>query len=244
MTKLNQIVAAEKGEKARANRAITDVYHALQKTQLFGGLARTYIPIDDEGEKLPPESTKIQLHAEAILADAAKAFTGLFDLVLTKDEANCEASADVIVDGLTILTDVPVTTLLFLEKQLGDIATMIGKIPVLDPAVNWHYDSATDSWRADDVQTARTKKIPRNHVVSPATDKHQAQVQVYNEDVVVGYWTKATFSGAMPASRIRELTERVVKLQKAVKYAREEANSIDITQTKMGDKIFAYILGA
>lgn len=243
MTKLNQIIAVEKGIKAQTNRAITDVYHKLQKTQLFGGLSRTYRPKDDDGEELPGESVKVQLKAEEVLADGAKAFIKLFDVVLTKDEANREAAGEIVVDGLTIASDVPVSTLLFLEKQLGDVQTMIGKIPVLDPAETWHYDETADCWRAEDVQTTRTKKIPRNHVKSPATERHPAQVEVYNEDVVVGLWTKTTFSGAMPASRVRELSERVTKLQTAVKYAREQANSIEIIQQRMGDGIFTYILG-
>lgn len=243
MTKLNQIIAVEKGIKAQTNRAITDVYHKLQKTQLFGGLSRTYRPKDDDGEELPGESVKVQLKAEEVLADGAKAFIKLFDVVLTKDEANREAAGEIVVDGLTIASDVPVSTLLFLEKQLGDVQTMIGKIPVLDPAETWHYDATADCWRAEDVQTTRTKKIPRNHVKSPATERHPAQVEVYNEDVVVGLWTKTTFSGAMPASRVRELSERVTKLQTAVKYAREQANSIEIIQQRMGDGIFTYILG-
>ena len=242
MTKLNQIIAVEKGKKAQLNRAITDVYHKFQKSQLFGGLSRTYRPKDEEGETLPPESVKVQLRAEEILADAAKAFTELFDVALTKDQSNQVAKANIVVDDVVIVENVPVSTLLFLEKQLGDIATMIGKIPVLDPAETWSYDASADCWRAEDVQTTRTKKIPRNHVLAKATDKHPEQVTVYNEDVVVGLWTKATFSGAMPARRVHELSERVTKLQTAVKYAREDANSIEIRQSEMGDAIFAYLL--
>ncbi len=242
MTKLNQIIAVEKGKKALLNRAITDAYHKFQKSQLFGGLSRTYRPKDDEGEMMPPEAVKVQLRAEEVLAEAARAFTELFDVTLTKDQSNQIAKAPIVVDGVVIVDNVPVSTLLFLEKQLGDIATMIGKIPVLDPAETWDYDAAADCWRAEDVQTVRTKKVPRNHVVAKATEKHAEQVQVYNEDVVAGYWTKATFSGAMPARRVHELSERVTKLQTAVKYAREDANSIEIRQSAMGDAIFAYLL--
>jgi hypothetical protein len=242
MTKLNQIIAVQKGVQASTARAITDAYHKFQKTQLFGGLSRTYRPKDEEGELLPGESVKVQLKAEEVLTEATQAFTQLIDVVLTKDQANREATAPILVDGYTIAVDVPVSTLLFLEKQLADVRTMIGKIPVLDPAETWHYDSTADCWRAEDVQTARTKKIPRNHVKAEATDRHPAQVEVYNEDVVVGLWTKTTFSGAMPASRVRELSERVTALQTAVKYAREQANSIDILQQKMGEGIFTYIL--
>lgn len=242
MTKLNQIIAVEKGIKAQTARAITDAYHKFQKVQLFGGLSRTYRPKDEDGELLPGESVKVQLRAEEILREGAQAFIQLFDIVLTKDQANREATAPIVVGEYTIAVDVPVSTLLFLEKQLADVQTMLGKIPVLDPAETWHYDATADCWRAEDVQTARTKKIPRNHIKSEATDRHPAQVEIFTEDVVVGLWTKTTFSGAMPASRVRELSERVTALQTAVKYAREAANSIDITQQRMGEGIFTYIL--
>lgn len=48
-------------------------------------------------------------------------------------------------------------------------------------------------------------QVPRNHVKAEATDKHPAQVEVYHEDVPVGYWTTVKFSGALPARRVNEL---------------------------------------
>jgi len=92
------------------------------------------------------------------------------------------------------------------------------------------------------VQTTKTKKIPRNHVKAEATDKHPAQVEVYYEDVVVGYWRTVKFSGALPASRVKELLDRVDKLQQAVKFAREEANNSEVTDQHIGDRFFAYLL--
>jgi hypothetical protein len=73
------------------------------------------------------------------------------------------------------------------------------------------------------------------------TDKRPAQVEVYYEDVVVGYWRIVKFSGALPAQRINELLARVDKLQHAVKFAREEANHIDADDQKVGEKVFSYL---
>jgi len=84
------------------------------------------------------------------------------------------ARADVVIDGQTIATDVPVTYLLFLEKQLVDLHTFVKKLPVLDAAESWVRDDSTDSWRTEAVRTIRTKKVPRNHVKAEATDKHPA----------------------------------------------------------------------
>jgi hypothetical protein len=66
-------------------------------------------------------------------------------------------------------------------------------------------------------------------------------VEVYYEDVVVGHWRTVKFSGALPAKRIKELTDRVDKLQQAVKFAREEANNLEVTDQNVGDKIFEYL---
>ncbi|MEV4468095.1 hypothetical protein ACFFR3_26640 [Nonomuraea salmonea] len=243
MTKLNQILAVEKGVKSDVQRKVTDAYHQIQKAPLLSGLSRTYQPIDDEGERLPPESTRVQVQAEEVLKGVGTTLTRLFDVTATKDWANCEAKASVRVDGEVLLEDVPVTYLLFLEKQLTDVYTFVSKLPTLDPAETWSRDEATDTWRTDPVKTTRTKKVPRNHVLAEATEKHPAQVQVYNEDVVVGYWTKVAFSGALPQRRVNELLTRVQKLQDAVKYAREEANGTQVVDRKIGDKVFTYLFG-
>src|SRR6266540_1537121 len=159
-TLLNQIVALEKGVKSRAYADFTAAHHQLQKTPLLSGISRTYKPKDDEGEQLPPESTRVQLRAAEVVKDVERALTRLFDVTLTK---------------------------------------------------------------------------------AVATEKHPAQVEMYFEDVLVGYWTTVKFSGALPQARVSELKARVVKLAEAVKVAREAANSTQVTDQKIGDKIFGYL---
>ncbi|TMR00316.1 hypothetical protein ETD83_17135 [Actinomadura soli] len=242
MAKLNQIIAIEKGVKSRAQRELADVLRVLQKPALLSGISRVYRPKDEEGETLPPESTKVQVKSEYALRDVAAALTRLFDVVATKDWANREARADVVVDGRTVVAQAPVTYLLFLEKQLTELLALIDKLPVLDAAESWSYDESQDVWRTDPVETSRTKKVPRAHVLYEATDKHPAQVETFTEDVIVGTWTKVAFSGALPARRVNELRDRVARLQAAVKYAREEANAADVDDRQVGEAVFAYLL--
>ncbi|WP_437850573.1 DUF7873 family protein [Sorangium sp. So ce363] len=243
MPRLNQIIAIEKGVKARSHQRLTEAHHALQKPALLSGISRTYRSKDEEGEQLPPEATRVQAKAEDIIRSTADILGELFDVTATKDYANCKARADVVVDGKVLLTGAPVTYLLFLEKQLVDMNTFIKKLPVLDASESWTFDPSADSWATEPVQTARTKKIPRNHVKAEATDKHPAQVEVYHEDVVVGYWKTVKFSGALPARRINELLDRVEKLQKAVKFAREEANNQTVEEQKVGAAVLGFLFG-
>lgn len=243
MTKLNQILAVEKTAKSEGEKSLTLAYQNSQKAPLLSGISRTYQPRDDEGDTLPPESENVVLNVESLLGSVSSGLQRLFDITLTKDAANREASADVVVDGEVVLSDVPVTYLLFLEKKLVDLKTFVSKLPVLDPAIRWHQDGTQEDgvWTSESVVTTKTKKIPRNHVLADATDKHPAQVQVYHEDVIVGDWTTVKFSGALQAHRRTELLNRVTRLSDAVKVARESANSIEVADRKAGEAIFGYL---
>lgn len=243
MAKLNQIIAAEKGVKARTLREITDVYHALQKPALLSGISRVYQPGNEDGEQLPAESTRVQVGAETVLAVVAAATTKLLDVIATKDLANCEAKADVKVDGTVVAAGLPVSYLLFLEKQLVDVGALLSRLPVLDAAEVWSRDESADCWRTEPVKTKRTRKVPKVLVRYEATKEHPAQTEVYHEDEIVGEWTTTKFSGAVQATRLKDLLERLTKLQDAVKYAREEANGIDVVDQRVGDKVFGYLFG-
>jgi len=241
LAKLNQIIAVERGVKAGALRDFTDAHRLVQKAPQLSGISRTYQARDEDGEELPPESVRVQIKAEDVLRQVSVTLTRLFDVVATKDWANCRAAADVHVDGQLLLEQVPATYLLFLEKQLTDIRTFLGKLPTLDAAEAWRWDDSADTWATDPTRTIRTKKIPRNHVKAEATDKFPAQVDVYPEDIPVGYWTTKKFSGAMPARRVNELLERLERLQQAVKFAREEANNIEVVDKKVGAAVFDWL---
>jgi hypothetical protein len=119
----------------------------------------------------------------------------------------------------------------------------VKKLPVLDAAESWSFDASADCWATEPIQTVKTKKVPRNHVKAEATDKHPAQVDVYYEDVIVGHWKTVKFSGALPAKRVNELLERVERLQQAVKFAREEANQLEVESVRVGKKVFDYLFG-
>ena len=241
MTKLNQIIAVSNGKKSRTQSSMTELYHKLQKSPLLSGIARTYRPKDDDGEQLPPESNRVLLQVKDIIKEASTIWTELFDAIATQDTANCSASADVCVDGEVLLADVPVTHLLFLEKQLNDIHSFVSKVPTLDPAYEWEWSDEANCYATKPTETTRTKKIPRNHVKYEATKEHPAQVEMFTEDVLVGYWTKVDFSGAMLEKQKNQIVNRVRQLQEAVKQAREDANNTDVVLVENGKVIFGFL---
>ena len=241
--KLNQIIAVANGKKTQTEKSLTEIYHKLQKKELLTGIARVYRPKDEDGDKLPAESKHVQLKVHQALKDAVTTMTDTLDVLATQEYGNTAARGSVVVDGQVILKDVPVTYLLFLEKQLVNINTLVEKLPTLDPGEVWQYNQASDCYATSPVETVRTKKIPKNHVLAAATDKHPAQVQVYNEDVVAGYWATINYSGAIPEQQRNEMISKVRKLQEAVKMAREQANTTEVEKQKVGEPIFAYLFG-
>lgn len=246
MPKQNQILAIEKGLKTHVYSDLSAVHAQLQKQELLQGLVRSYKPIDDDGEKYPNEEQRVQLTADAVIKATVDKLVEYFDVVATKDFTNCEARADIVIDEGTaqeriLATAVPATYLLWLEKQLNDMHTFVSKLPTLAASHKWEWDEQQDCWRSQPSQTVKKKKIPRAFVKAEATREHPAQVEVVHEDKLEGYWTSVSFSGAMPATWVAEMRERVEKLQKAVKWARERANNTEAKQQKIGDTLLRYL---
>lgn len=242
MVQLHQILALEKGTRVRAAGEFRTAQFQVNRPELLSGITRTYQPKDEEGEQLPPESKLVQVRTAEVLKDIEASFTRLLDITLTKDATNITATASIVVGTAVIAENVPVTFLLVLEKQLGELLSFFKSLPVLDPGERWTYDGGIDAWTTEGVQSARSKKIPRNHVKAEATERHPAQVEVYYEDVAVGHWTTVKHSGALSQSVLRELVERTTDLLNGVKAAREQANTATVIDRRIGAALFGYML--
>jgi hypothetical protein len=242
--KLNQIIAVEKGVKARATSTISELYKLIQKGQAFDGLVREYHPKDDDGDTLPGERKVVQARVPEVLGALRISESEFLDVAAQREKGNTIASASVVVDGKTILADLPVGTLLMLEKRLTDLRTFIDTLPTLDISEAWGFDAAGDIYKTQAVQTHRTVKSQRPIVLYDATDKHPAQTQLITSDEIAGYWHTIKQSGAIPRAEKLALLARADKLLIAVKQAREAANSVDVpTGASIGAAIFEFILG-
>lgn len=242
-TKLHTVNALLPDAKSGAQKRITDLYHTLQKPPLLSGISRTYQPKDEEGEQLPPESTRVQVEVDSAIKDISAEVARLFDLQLAQDTGNTAARADVVVGGQVLLPDVPVTYLLFLGKRIADLRTLVDKLPVLDPADNWTWSDDRGCFQTDPTQTIRSRKVPRVLTLAPATQQHPAQVQVIQEDQSAGTWTTVKLSGAVRAERRRDLLRRIDTLIDAVKTAREAANTAEVDIPTVGGRVLSYLFG-
>jgi hypothetical protein len=241
MTKLNQIIAILNGVKSTAAAEKTAVHQLVQKQALFQGVSRTYAPREEEGYVYPAESQTVQVNAARAIESFIAAMSALLDTALTQDAANTEAKADIVIGANVIAADVPVTYLLFLEKQIGDIRTFVNAIPVLSIDKDWTYDRNKGTWVSTPRETTKTKKTTKFVVAYDATPEHPAQIREVTEDVVEGTWTTIDMSGALPQDEKLEIVKRVEALHQAIIKAREAANSIEVQQKQVAGALFGYL---
>lgn len=241
MTKLSQLIAVVAGQKTRTKDSLTRVYQFFQKPDLFNGLTRAYTPRTEDGETLPSESKIVQQGVEPLLTEAFASVRTLWKAVADQDQANTKAVGYLTIDGRQV-GPIPVTHLLFLEKQLVDLRTAVSAIPLPDPTERWSRDAATGQLRSEPTQTVRTKKEPRVITLAAATDKHPAQVQVMGEDLPVGTWTTTKLSGTIQPTQKDALLARINRLIDSVKSARELANLAEVEETSFTDPIVDHLL--
>lgn len=239
--KLNQLIAVLQSVKANASKSKTEVYQLAQKGALFQGLSRTYQPREEDGFTYPPESQKLTLKVEDLIDKFSTGLYEFINLAATQDCANTEAKASVRVEQRVIIPDVPVSYLLFLEKQLQDVKTFISSLPVLSIDKDWQHDPNRGCYITSPKETVKTKKITDFVVAYEATENHPAQIKEVSKDVVEGVWSLTEFSGALPQDRVNAMLRKVDILQKAVIQAREEANGMEVQQKQFASAIFGYL---
>jgi hypothetical protein len=247
---LGQVVAAEAAARSEANKRTGAIHKQGQKPDLFEGFDRTYAPFatladgtEDLSLQRPPQGTRVQVRAEKLIRDFMDELQPAIDLAASKDEANCKARADVLIDGEVLLSAVPATHLLHMEKVLEDIGTFIAKLPVRDPSVHWE-DSAEDSLAHSGPTFTNSEEVQtKAMIVVPATREHAGTGTTYQERVAVGRWTTVRHTGALTAERKRRLEGRVAILKVAFRQAREAANRAEALELHEADTLFGYILG-
>ena len=243
--KLHQAIAVQGKIKVRVTNDVSAIYKRLQKPALYIGRRITYTPLDeaDTAAQKPPEGNKVQFYVKDELAASRALLTELYNINATRDWANMAAKASVKVGGDVILADAPVPFLLFLKLELQRLRTEFSAIPLLDGSKDWQVDEATGGYHTEPEWPWSSRRVRKVLGLAPATDKHPAQTQLVEEEVPVAKKFTTDYSGAMSPKDRAALLARVDVLQEAVAVAIEEANSMEVEQQDVADKIFAYLLG-
>jgi len=244
MGKLHELLAVEADLKGEAQRVTSQVKNVLSAgANKLTGMIRTYEPLEEGGEEMPPE---IQLLATTVpdqLAEFHDAFGRYVDAVVQKELTNTAACADLMVDGKVLLSGMSATALLNLEARLAEVREIYRQIPTNDPAVKWNWDESNGYWVAYPPEKYRTRKVMRSHVLYEATPEHPAQVQGYTEDERAGKWNTTLQSGMITAIQKKEYLARIDELVRAVRKARQRANEQEAVDRKVYFILQKYIDG-
>ena len=251
-TYLHQLIAVQRGVDEETAKTLGAVQHLLSvggDQDPLTGLSREYAPAVDGGEQLPPQTRRVQITAAELVNRVAQSLDRLFNVKYAREEGNCNARADVVVDGHVLLPGVPVGFLMFLEAQVGQIVKMIDQIPTLNPADDWSdtVQGLRDGvWASAPRKTAVPKRVPQVQILSPAQvidgQKFDPQVRPYETEVTVGWWTTVKYSGQMDPKVQQDMRARAVKVQEALRKAREAANRLEVSDSS-ATPLLEYVFG-
>jgi len=248
---LHELLAVEKSLGETATRVQKETTKTLDgKRGIFEGLVKSHSIFDDEMQDLvqATEYKEVVSTVDEQLDFLNNELSRYWDVILQKEEANQRAFADIIVDNKTIAKHVPAIVLLGLEKKLTSLIALYNAIPTLDaakawvPATGYAKDNVfVTKFHTENQHSVTTKEWVE---VSPATKEHKAQLAEKMITTVIGKYKIDNYSGAVTSEQKAENFQRLTKLIRAVKAARQRANSIDVnTEITIGKDLLDYIVG-
>ena len=245
MAKLHEVLAVE-GDLAGAYKKIlqeTSVTFS-KKAELFFGFIRT-LEMFEEGLPTPPsESKEVDTTVQDKLDYQKNFIIKYLDLVLQKEATNQKAMADIEIDGVTISKDVPATFLLGLESKLKQMREVYERIPTLPPGIKWEKDINKGEGiyvTSKPEEQFKTEKVIVPQILYEATVEHPAQVEKITETKNVGRYSRTSWSGAISPAEKSALLGRLDKLSRAVKKARQRANTEPVVKRTIGKELFDFI---
>ena len=248
MPSISQWNALRNGVKADAEKPVNWFFQISQKRQLLDGRSRTYelleegdIPEGVQQEQQPSEIQLPQYQIDAELRRIIAPVAKYMDTEISLDMSNAAAKADLTIGDVTIAKGLHPNSLLWLEKRLAELHTLINKMPTHDPAFHWRWDASRGCYASDQVNTRHTKKINRVVVAIKPTEHQPGQFAMVPEDARVGTWHTEQLTGTMPRDVQRALLERIRIAEEAAKTARELANKEPVAKVELGKALLEFL---
>lgn len=242
---LHELLAVEGDLDGQHKRILSETEVTFnKKAELFQGSHRKLEMFEDDGINYPEEFKKVDTTVQDKLDYMEKTVVRYWDAMLQKEATNQVATADLIIDGEVIAEALPATFLLGLESRLKTLRAVYEHIPTLAPGVNWIPDETQGNgiYKIDKpLEKLKTETIIEPVVLYEATKEHPAQVKESSKTKNVGKYITNVWSGMIsPAEKSLKLS-RIDTLIRAVKKARQRANTTEVNKRQVGKKLFDYI---
>lgn len=245
--KLFELLVIEGQLKNQAQATRTELKNTFDKKRhLFEEKHKVFAPVEEGAPMVVEEQSDIQSTVLSELKWIADIWTKALDTSYQVAEGNTQARADVVMDdGSVLLSNVPATALLELEKRAAEIQELLTSVPTLDPAKGFTVDAqrGINIFRAREIVKTRTRKVQKGITLYPATPEHPAQTQMISVDEPSGRITEQEWSGLITPAKKSELISRAEELRRAVKAALHRANAVEMSNLPTcGATIFNFIL--
>lgn len=246
MTKLHEVIAVENELQAISQKMIDECKNTFnKKVSHFLEHNKNTVMFDEsrQDENLT-EFTAMVSDVDTRLKYTEKHVIKYFDLIARKEATNQNAKADIVIDDVILINDIPATLLLGLESRLKKVREIYEAIPTLQPGVDWKHDNKRGKGiyvTSKPVENMKTEKQVTHKVLYEATKEHPAQIEKWNTDIAIGRITTTVWSGMLSPADKSVLLERTDTLIRAVKKARQRANTEKVVNLNIGKVLFDYI---
>jgi hypothetical protein len=239
MAKLHELLAAEKTPTGAWNQLYEDTLKKFKNvSHFFDGHSKSLSMIEDSPanqniEDMAREEKPVTTTVFDTLEYALQIFGRAEDLQFQKNATNRVATGTVMWRGKELLAGLPVDELMGLEARITKLRALYAEIPTLDATKHWELAAAVGAHiyvTKYAEETTKTEKQVVPVVMSPATEKHPAQVQAIQRDAVVGKFTTVKRSGAATSSQKAEALKLIDELLVEVKQARTRANDTEVVK--------------
>ena len=245
--KLHELLSIEKNQLTQFTTLVQDTLNKFGKEHFFRGWVKS-LKMIKEG----PENEALEKSGgdnRDVVTTVAETLNYLFehwakyeDTQIRKNTTNQKATSSITI-GDSVIDDVPVDELMGLETRLTKIREIFQQIPTLDATKEWQKSSVREGvWIASrpDV-TTKTERVITPVVLYEATKEFAAQIDKITRDEVVGTFTTVNFSGAATSLQKANALRRIDDLISEVKKARMRANSVNVTDKKIGQVLADYL---
>lgn len=245
--RMHVLLAKEEETGKRAGSILEETFATFKHKaqEFYTAFTKTYKAFDaDDKDLVPPSSKEMVDTVPDKLKYTFKMLAPDIDVLLQKEATNQIAQADIIVDGVTLFTKLPVSFLLTLENRLKKIRELLKEAPTLPNGVKWipAPNIGENVYVSPQTTQYRSRKEPYAFVLKEATDKFPAQVIEKEKTFTVGEYTETLWDSRVTSSTKHKWLEAIDKLIEATKIAIRTANEAEVVDRQIGTAILDFIL--
>lgn len=252
MPALHELLAIEKTRTSQAVKLLKETLAKFLKApQYFRGYEKSLKMIVDSAENTAIESAARESAAlpttvPETLSYVMEHWVKAEDVIYQINASNRNAVADLYFNGEVIAKQVPVDELMGLETRLTALRGVLAEMPTLSAHSKWELMTTSDKdgvWVIESPETTvKTEKVMTPVVLSPATDKHPAQIDKVVVNKPVGTFSIIKYNGGATSAQKAAVLGNIDELLTEVKSARMRANQVEIANVKIGQVLADIIL--